>query len=300
MGELMPPIPDGRRHVIPISGKDSLAAALVQREREPWRRYEYLFCDVGMELPETYAWLAKVEVELGVALHRVGKSLEDVITEQGILPSPRRRICTKYAKIFPMREWLGDDDAVQYVGIRADEDARVEGFVSTDNIEIKFPLRDAGMGVDAVYNLLDARGLGPPSFFWKRLYDDVWTTLSDASKRYVAGLRPWQAARLFSWRSRSNCYMCFYQRLYEWVGLLEHHPDLYAAAERLERTHGNGPRRAEPYTLRPDGPLSALRSRADEVFSARVQQVRRAVVAMRTDPDQDMLAQVSCGVYCGK
>lgn len=305
------PVPDDRRHVIPVSGKDSLAAALVQRDREPYRRYEYVFLDVGMELPETYAWLRKVEAHLGVTLARIGRSLEDVMTEQGLLPSHHRRICTKYGKIFPMREYAGDDDVVQYVGLRADEDDRVGMFASAPpsagcgSLVSKFPLRDAGIDLPGVYALLTARGLVPPNFFWQRLYDAVYARCAGASRRYLDSLPPWRLGHLFAWRSRSNCFMCFYQRLYEWAGLLEHHPGLFARAEEVERRHGSreGSGRlqmAKDFTLRQDGPLSDVRARVKPIFEDRVTKVHRAVVEMRHDPDADAMSQTSCGVYCGK
>ena len=63
------------RHIIPISGKDSLATALVQTTRYPNLPYEFLFNDVGCELPETYAWLDAVERKTGWKINRVGKCL---------------------------------------------------------------------------------------------------------------------------------------------------------------------------------------------------------------------------------
>src|SRR5438128_1813225 len=94
----------GMRHVITISGKDSAAAALVQLARAPDLPYEFVFCDVEMELPETYAWLAKLETTLAIKIVRIGKSLEGVIAEQNMLPSQNRRFCTKYGKVFPARD----------------------------------------------------------------------------------------------------------------------------------------------------------------------------------------------------
>lgn len=51
------------RHIIPISGKDSLWTAIYQKQKDPSLPYEYLFNDTGAELPDTYAWLDKVERE---------------------------------------------------------------------------------------------------------------------------------------------------------------------------------------------------------------------------------------------
>ena len=49
------------RHILGLSGgKDSTALAIYMRDRVP--EMEYFFCDTGAELPETYEYLAKLEV----------------------------------------------------------------------------------------------------------------------------------------------------------------------------------------------------------------------------------------------
>jgi hypothetical protein len=44
----------------------------------------------------------------------------------------------------------------------------------------------------------------------------------------------------YSWRTRSGCYFCFFQRRTEWVGLLEHHPGLYEKAKGYKNGHEHG------------------------------------------------------------
>lgn len=293
------------RHIIPISGKDSLATAIVQREREPDLPYEYVFCDVGMELPETMRWMDDVETYLGVTITRPGVSLLSLIEGNNLLPSMHMRFCTDGGKLAPLRKYLGDDDAVQYIGIRADEEHRANQRLSPTTTN-KFPLIEEGIDLAGVYALLNERGLTPPSFFWQRLYDEVLDRCSLTYKTYVSRLPPWHLSSLFSWRSRSNCYMCFYQRMYEWVGLLEHHPDLFESAERLEKKYGQAGRIAtrlvmvKDFTLRADGPLANIRLLADQIFWKRVAKVHKLVVEMRHEPDGNLLGTVSCGAYCGK
>jgi hypothetical protein len=53
------------RHIIPISGKDSLATALTQIAKEPNIGYEFMFNPTGEELPEVFVWIEKVEKYLG-------------------------------------------------------------------------------------------------------------------------------------------------------------------------------------------------------------------------------------------
>jgi 3'-phosphoadenosine 5'-phosphosulfate sulfotransferase (PAPS reductase)/FAD synthetase len=159
------------RHIIPISGKDSLATAIIQRTRFPEQAYEYVYSDTRLELPETYEWIKKVESTLGIKIKRLGRNLEEIIANYGILPSPRIRYCTREAKIFPMQDYVGKDEAMLYIGIRADED-RV-GAREEINIKVDYPLKTLGLKLADVYAVVNKFNLMPPSFFWERLFNAV-------------------------------------------------------------------------------------------------------------------------------
>jgi len=294
------------RHLIPISGKDSLATALVQTARQPEFEYEYVYNDTTLELPETYEWLDKVEQTIGAKILRIDKNLDTVIHEQGILPSPRRRFCTKYSKIYPMNDYIGKNKAVLYLGIRADEN-RV-GRQDTPNITCRYPLKELGIDLQMVYRIVDGKNLRPPAFFWSRLYEVVVERMGD-SAFIINELPGYIHDRAFAWRSRPNCFMCFYQRRYEWVGLLEHHPDLFIRAENLEEEVGyNSEKRARAYYfIAKDMPLSRVRVEADRIFETRVSAVcqflqKRLQNVLFAAPlvDELDMAQTSCGLYCGK
>jgi 3'-phosphoadenosine 5'-phosphosulfate sulfotransferase (PAPS reductase)/FAD synthetase len=131
------------RHICGISGgKDSSALAIYLRRRRPDVEVEYFFCDTGAELPETYEYLTKLEAVLGQPIERLNAERGfDHWFElfRGALPSPQMRWCTKNLKIKPLEEWVGDDEAVSYVAIRADESNR-KGYISTKpNITAVFP-----------------------------------------------------------------------------------------------------------------------------------------------------------------
>jgi hypothetical protein len=197
------------RHVCGISGgKDSSAMALYMRDRVP--DMEYFFCDTGAELPETYTYLDKLEVSLGKPIVRLNstKGFEHWFeVYRGTLPSPQMRWCTKKMKLEPIEEWLGNDEAVSYVAIRADESGR-KGYVSTKpNISAVFPFVEDGIDHAGVMKILEDAGIGLPEYY--------------------------------SWRTRSGCYFCFYQRKSEWVGLSEKHPDLFAKAVAIENKMRN-------------------------------------------------------------
>ena len=59
------------RHILSLSGgKDSTALAIHMRNRVPYM--EYIFCDTGEELKETYEYLDQVEAYLGKKIKRFG------------------------------------------------------------------------------------------------------------------------------------------------------------------------------------------------------------------------------------
>ncbi|QZH61403.1 phosphoadenosine phosphosulfate reductase family protein [Mycolicibacterium farcinogenes] len=191
------------RHVLGISGgKDSAALAIYLRGKVP--QMEYFFCDTGSELPETYEFLNRLETALGKPIVRLNSERgfdHWLQVYQGTLPSAQVRWCTKNLKIRPLEAWLGDDPAVSYVAIRADENRL--GYVSTKpNIRTTFPFRDDGIDKAGVMRILDESGVGLPDYY--------------------------------QWRTRSGCYFCFFQRKHEWVGLADRHPDLFEKALEYE------------------------------------------------------------------
>ncbi|MCY3889060.1 MAG: phosphoadenosine phosphosulfate reductase family protein [bacterium] len=193
------------RHICGISGgKDSSALAVYLKDRVP--DMEYFFCDTGAELPETYEFLARLEVILGKPIARLNADRGfDHWFEifRGALPSPQMRWCTKNMKIKPLEYWIGDDPAVSYVAIRADE-ANRKGYVSTkSNIESRFPFVEDGIDHAGVMRILDDAGIGLPDYY--------------------------------GWRTRSGCYFCFYQRKAEWIGLADRHPELFERAVAIEQ-----------------------------------------------------------------
>jgi len=196
---------DSTRHICGISGgKDSSALAVYMRSEVP--NMEYFFCDTGAELPETYEYLARLEVVLGKPIARLNASRGfDHWFEvfRGALPSPQMRWCTRNMKIKPIEEWVGDEPVVSYVAIRADESNR-KGYISTKpNIKTRFPFVEDGVAHDDVLRILEDAGIGLPEYY--------------------------------EWRTRSGCYFCFYQRKAEWVGLAERHPELYERAVAIEQ-----------------------------------------------------------------
>jgi hypothetical protein len=101
-------------------------------------------------------------------------------------------------KIKPFERYVGEDSAINFVGIRADELHR-KGYISSKpNITARYPFIEDNIRRSDVYRILEESGLGLPAYY--------------------------------EWRSRSGCYFCFFQQKREWVGLLETHPDRFLSS----------------------------------------------------------------------
>lgn len=217
-------------------------------------------------------------------------NLEDIILDQGILPSFRARYCTRMAKIYPMEDYLGKEDSIVYYGIRADE--KREGYRATKkNITPDYPLVRYGIDLDQVYKITS--DLLPPSFFWKRLYDLVAVEIDNLDQLPVHTKH-----QLFSWRTRMNCFFCFYQRQYEWIGLLEHYPDLFNRAIEMEETIG-----AKDFTWNPSKSLRTMEREQDIIVQKRANRIIKFLKTAELEDDEGMsnlINVVSCGLLCGK
>ena len=112
------------RHVLGLSGgKDSAALAIYLRQQNIVPDMEYYFSDTGKELPEVYSFLDKLESYLGAEIKRLSseRDFDHYMKVKGhLLPSPQRRWCTRMLKIKPFEDFIGDDKAISYIGIRAD------------------------------------------------------------------------------------------------------------------------------------------------------------------------------------
>ncbi len=196
------------RHILGLSGgKDSTALAIYLHDKIP--DIEYFFCDTGCELPETYEFLDRIKARLGIKIEILNakRGFDHWLQAyNGFLPSARARWCTKQLKIIPIEDFIGNDDAVSYIGIRADEDR--EGYISAkDNINPAYPFKNDRLVKDDIIRILEDSGIGMPKYY--------------------------------EWRSRSGCYFCFFQRKIEWIRLSEIHPDLFEKAIQCESDHSD-------------------------------------------------------------
>jgi 3'-phosphoadenosine 5'-phosphosulfate sulfotransferase (PAPS reductase)/FAD synthetase len=147
--------------------------------------------------------LDKLEAYLGKEITRLssGKDFDHWLSVyNGYLPSAKQRWCTREMKIKPFEKFVGDDEVISYIGIRADENR--EGYIShKENIKAVFPFVEDGIVKDDVFRLLE-ENVAIPEYY--------------------------------KWRTRSGCYFCFFQRQSEWLGLKREHPDLFEKAKEYE------------------------------------------------------------------
>ena len=196
-------------HVVALSGgKDSTAMALRLKELYPDRDFTYVCTPTGNELPEMYQHWADLRERLGGRfIPIVVDTLAGVIKKQDAIPNWRWRFCTRILKIEPYAAWLMKqsdlyDQVFSYVGLRIDENEREGGdYTHVPGVEMVFPMRDWGWGIGDVVGYLERHGVTIPE--------------------------------------RTDCALCFYQRIEEWYRLWKNHPELYQEGVDIEKAMGH-------------------------------------------------------------
>lgn len=186
-------------------GKDSVE--MVYGMKDAGEEFSLLFTPTGNELPELIEHVNKVAADLAIPLIiPPGPSLFKLIEEFEGLPNWRQRWCTKYIKIFPCMAYLKQHPgSTLCVGLRADEEERLGLYGKYAHY--RYPLRERGMDLAAVLASVKARNVSIPI--------------------------------------RTDCALCYGQKLIEWRELWARHPELYAQGESLEEKYG--------HTFRSDG-----------------------------------------------
>lgn len=182
-------------------GKDSTALALRMAELgEPVDAL--LFNIVGDEFDDLIPHVKRIAEMTGFKLVPTMPpfSLYEGIRSQNHIPNAFQRWCTRSLKIEPTIAYLeAHPGSTLLVGLRADEEER-QGLYG-DVANYRYPLREWGWGLEDVRKYLEKRCVCVPR--------------------------------------RTNCPLCYGQRLSEWHRLWREHPDIYAEGERLERETGH-------------------------------------------------------------
>ena len=181
-------------------GKDS--TALVLRMAELGEHFECIFTPTDNELPDLRPHIDRVLALAGhPRLHLPpGPRLIPLVEEFNSLPNHRQRWCTRMIKIEPCIAFLrARPGATLVVGLRADEEDR-EGLYG-EHCLYRYPMREWDWGVADVWSYLCKRGVSIPR--------------------------------------RTDCALCYGQRLGEWWRLWKEHPAEYERGEFYEAKTGH-------------------------------------------------------------
>ena len=192
------------KHIGAISGgKDSVAMAVLLKEQHPEIAYQWVCTPTGNEPPEWFDHMRSLRDLIGPIIPVVGGTLDGLIRQWKALPNWRQRWCTRVLKIEPFAGYLMSQAPARfYVGLRADEAVREGGdYQQVPNVEMVFPLREAGMSLSDVVAFLFDRGIVIPE--------------------------------------RTDCMLCFFQQLIEWWQLWKTKPEAYALGEEYEELTGH-------------------------------------------------------------
>jgi 3'-phosphoadenosine 5'-phosphosulfate sulfotransferase (PAPS reductase)/FAD synthetase len=209
------------KKIVALSGgKDSTCLALALKEKEP-DDYIYVCTPTGDELPEMVDHWNKLEIILGQEILRITDpdypTIYDLIDHFGALPNYHQRWCTRILKIEAIQSFYNENKPAKiYVGLRADEPTRVGNKLFDADIEQCFPLKEWGWGIKEVLKYLKQKNILIPR--------------------------------------RTDCAMCFYQRIGEWWMLWKDYPTQFQKISNLEDKIGHtlmtpGKHKAWPHKL---------------------------------------------------
>ena len=153
---------------------------------------------------ETHWW--KLSRLLGQPILRLRdleyQTIYDLIEHFQALPNFRQRWCTRILKIELAQQFYNlVKPAVIYVGLRADEKERQGNKLFDADINQCFPMQEWGWGIDDVWGYLKEKRVEIPR--------------------------------------RTDCAMCFFQRIGEWWLLWRDHNDIYQKLADLEDRIGH-------------------------------------------------------------
>jgi len=178
--------------------------ALRLKELNPDIDYEYVITPTGDELPEMQKHWAFMESRLGKSFHRLGSmTLQECIKQEGMIPNFRARFCTRILKIEPFIDYMNslNEGSVMYVGLRADEEGRLGLLQPGAIFKVSYPMREWRWKLAHVMKYLARNGVVIPK--------------------------------------RTDCGVCFYQKLDEWKTLLDTYPERYQSYVNIETEMGH-------------------------------------------------------------
>ena len=196
-------------HIVALSGgKDSTAMALRLKEKGDTKHFRFIFVctPTGDELPEMELHWQYLEGVLGSTIIRLHDpdypTIYSLIDHFEALPNFRQRWCTRILKIELIQRFYElVKPAAVYVGLRADETGRQGARLFDENIVQRFPMQEWGWTIHTVWKYLNEKGVTIPR--------------------------------------RTDCGMCFYQRIGEWWNLWKDYPERWEKYEGIERKYNH-------------------------------------------------------------
>ena len=202
-------------HVVSLSGGKDSTAMLLRMLEENMPVDVVLFCDTGLEFPQLYEHIRKVEKNTGIKVTTVRSeyTFEYLFSEKPIKrkkpdlqdrlgyswAGPLMRWCTNLLKNVPREKYLRElrqkYNVVEYIGIAADEQERITHKCNS-RANVRLPLVEWGMSESDCLAYCRERG-----YDWGGLYD------------------------IFD---RVSCWCCPLQSLDELRKLYRNFPDLWA------------------------------------------------------------------------
>lgn len=172
-------------HVVSFSGGKDSTAMLLRMLEMGMQIDIILFCDTGIEFPETYAHIQKVEENTGIKVTTVRSeySYEYLMLEKPINRKKESlrgkqgyswagslmRWCTNLLKTVPREHYLAElkkqYDIIEYIGIAADETERITRQCNS-RPNVRLPLVEWGMTEADCLRYCKAKG-----YDWGGLYE---------------------------------------------------------------------------------------------------------------------------------
>lgn len=171
-------------HIVSLSGGKDSTAMLLRMVEEGWPIDHILFCDTGLEFPEMYEHINKLESYINLPITRLKserpfeyyflehspKRKNPALTGRNGFSwaGPRNRWCTAVLKTRVIDSYIAKlangREVIQYIGIAADEQKRIR--------DKRYPLVEWNMTEDDCLVYCKERG-----FEWDGLYD-IFTRVS--------------------------------------------------------------------------------------------------------------------------
>ena len=163
-------------------------------------RFEVVFCDTRLELPETYDYIKMIDHEIAPVttiqgINEPGRTLYEHCVYYLNFPTRKWKWCADRFKIKPINRFY-QKPCVSFVGIGADEANRPTVKVIDVGIEKRFPLIKGGINRMGCVEIIEKHHLPIPK--------------------------------------RTGCYICPSQSKVQWRWLYRNHPELYRQAKHLE------------------------------------------------------------------